>query len=256
VQQIYIASYYGNGYYRFMKTILDINDHPKRKEIERRLEIIQFFDEFGAVATKKAFKKSRSTLYLWKQKLAKAGGRLSALAPGDKTPVHKRKRIVNPFIESFIIQYRLDHPNADKTTITPILSEACLKSGIKPVSESTVGRIIRDLKDQGKITKSIKVSLNGRTGKLRFNEIKPRAKKLRRKGFLPLQAGDLVQMDTVSIFVNGLKRYLFTAIDVKTRIAFAFAYKNNTAANGQDFLKKFVRATPFVTARIQTDNGG
>lgn len=38
-----------------------------------------------------------------KQKLKKAGGRLSALAPGNRSPKNKRRRIVHPFIESYSI---------------------------------------------------------------------------------------------------------------------------------------------------------
>jgi transposase InsO family protein len=239
-----------------MKLVLDVLNHPQRKEIERRLEIIKFFDEFRAEATRKAFGKSRSTIYLWKQKLAKHGGKLSGLAPGDKTPHHKRRRLVNPFIEDFILRYRLAHPGTDKLTITPALAVACRQSGIRTISESTVGRIIQDLKARGKIPKSVKISLNGETGKLHFQEKKAGKKKLRRKGFLPCQPGDLVQMDTVSIFAYGLKRYLFTAIDVSTRMAFAYAYKASSSSNGRDFLRKFVTVTPFVTSRIQTDNGG
>jgi len=144
VKQIYIASYFRSGYSRFMKYILGILNHPERESIERRLDIIKFFDEFGQEATRRAFDKGRSTVYLWKQKLKKAEGRLSALAPGDKTPIRQRKRIVHPFIESFIVDYRISHPGADKTTITPSLTKACQIAGVKPVSESTIGRIISD----------------------------------------------------------------------------------------------------------------
>jgi len=62
-------------------------------------------------------------------------------------------------------------------------------------------------------------------------------------------------MDTVSVFACGIKRYLFTAIDVSTRFAFAFAYPSNSSINGSDFLKKFIAVAPFNIARIQTDNG-
>jgi transposase InsO family protein len=238
-----------------MKLISDILNHPKKKSIEQRLEIIKFFDEFGAEATKRAFGKSRSTIYLWKQKLTKKGGKLSALAPGDTTPLQKRKRIVNSFITDFILKYRVAHPGADKTTITPSLAIACQQAGVKPISESTVGRIIHDLKERGWISKSLKMTHNASTGKVYFHEKQHTKKKLRRKGFNPKQPGDLVQMDTISIFANGLKRYLFTAIDLQTRMAFAYAYKSDSSASGQDFLIKFAKVTPFVTTRIQTDNG-
>jgi putative transposase len=255
MQQIYIASYFKSGYSHFMQYVQDILNHPKKKLIEQRLEILKFFDEFGLAATRKAFQKSRSTIFLWKQKLNKANGKLSALAPGNKTPLHKRKRSVAPFIETFILKYRLAHPGTDKATITPALAEACQQAGLKPVSESTVGRIIHDLKERGKLSKSLKMIHKGDTGKLYFHERKSAKKKTRRKGYLPTQPGDLVQMDTISIFANGLKRYLFTALDVSSRMAFAYAYKADTSTNGRDFLRKFVKVTPFVTTHIQTDNG-
>jgi len=256
VKQVYIASYFRNGYSRFMQCINNILDHPKRETIEKRLEIIQFFNDYGREATRRAFSKSRSTIYLWKQKLKKAGGKLSALAPGDKTPIHKRHRVVHPFIERFILEYRTTHPGADKATITPALGTACLSHGVKSVSESTVGRIIHDLKIRGKLPYSNKITINGRTGRLLVREAKPRKKKLRRKDFVPHLPGDLVQMDTVTIFTAGLKRYIFTAIDVRTRFAFAYAYKANSSSNGDDFLGKFLEVAPFAIKRVQTDNGG
>jgi len=224
--------------------------------IEERLRIIQFYDEFGAEATRKAFNKSRSTIYLWRQKLKKAKGRISVLVPLSRAPIRKRKRLVHPFIEDFIVKYRTDHPGADKTTIAPALVTACNSAGIKPVSESTIGRIIHDLKGKGRLPRSTKITINGRTGKLLVRKRKPLKKKARRKDFRPQQPGDIVQMDTVSIFVDGIKRYIFTAIDVRTRFAFACTYKSNSSANGSDFLEKFIKVAPFITTRIQTDNGG
>ena len=255
MQQIYVESYYRSGYSRFMKYLDDITEHPQRQAIEKRVEIIKFFEDYGEEATRRAFGKGRSTIYLWKQKLRGTGGKLSALALGDRTPIHKRHRIVHPFIERFIIEYRTTHPGADKATITPALIAACSRNGLKSVSESTVGRIIRDLKTKGKLARLNKVTINGLTDTLIVRQPKPKKKKLRRKGFSPLLPGDLVQMDTVAIFVAGLKRYVFTAIDVNTRFAFAYTYASNSSANGNDFLGKFLKVAPFVIRRVQTDNG-
>ena len=255
MKQIYVASYFRSGYSRFMKYISNILDHPKRETIEKRLEIIEFCDEFGFEATRRAFGKSRSTIYLWKQRLRKSGGKLSALAPGDKTPIQKRHRVVHPFIERFVIEYRTEHPGVDKTTITPALSTACSRANVKLVSESTVGRIIHDLKERGRLPGSRRIGINGRSGKLLVRERKQPRKKMRRKGFYPVQPGELVEIDTVSIFVDGLKRYLLTAIDLPTRFAFAYTYKSSSSANARDFLMKLRRVAPFRITRVQTDNG-
>lgn len=100
-----------------MEYVADYMDHPRKGIIEQRLEILKFFDEFGAEATRRAFHKSRSTIYLWKQKLVMAGGRLSALSPCSRAPLKRRTRIIDPVMAQFIIDYRTLHPRADKTTI-------------------------------------------------------------------------------------------------------------------------------------------
>jgi putative transposase len=164
--------------------------------------------------------------------------------------------VIHPFVEDFIVKYRTDHPGSDKTTITPWLAIACQSASIKPVSESTVGRVIHDLKGRGRLPNSNKLSMNARTGDLIVRLRQKTRRKERRKGFRPQVPGDIVQMDTVSIFACGIKRYIFTAIDVSTRFAFACAYPSNSSSNGSDFLKKFVRVAPFNPTRIQTDNGG
>ena len=250
-----IAPLVKKDYIHFMNYVIDYQEHPQREIIEKRFEILKFFDEFGIEATKKAFKKSRSTIFLWKQKLAKANGKLSSLAPGDRTPKHKRKRTVNPFITEFIINYRTHHPGADKTTMTPSLRQACLREGVKPVSESSVGRIIHDLRERGLLPRNARVSLNGGNGKVYEKHSQKVVRKTRRKGFYPSKPGDLVEMDSVAIFIDGIKRYLFTGIDVSTRFAFAYAYKSDSSANGRDFLNKFTRVAPFPVSRVQTDNG-
>jgi putative transposase len=256
VQQEYIEKYFRNGYRRFMKRSSTNKNLCQQEIIEERLKIIDFFDEYGADATRKAFNKSRSTIFLWKQKLKKANGRIAALVPGDRTPIHKRSRVVHPFIEDFIVKYRTDHPGSDKTTIAPWLVAACGPAGIKPVSESTVGRIIHDLKSRGRLPDSNKISMNAKTGDLVVRLRQKSRRKERRKGFRPKSPGDIVQMDTVSVFACGIKRYIFIAIDVSTRFAFACTYPSNSSANGSDFLRKFVKVAPFNTTRIQTDNGG
>lgn len=238
-----------------MKYFNDVFEHPKLKLIEQRLEIIKFFDDYGAAAAKRAFGKSRSTIFLWKHKLEQSGGKLSSLAPGNRTPLRKRHRKVNPFIEQFIVEYRTAHPGVDKTTITPALAAACQGAGIKPVSESTVGRLIRDLKEKGRLPAFKKTGLNGETGKLLFRDKSSPVKKLRRKGFHPKLPGELVEIDTVSIFVDGLRRYLITAIDLPTRFAFAYTYKSNSSSSARDFLNKLRHVSPFEIKGVQTDNG-
>jgi hypothetical protein len=65
--------------------------------------------------------------------------------------------------------------------------------GIPSTSESTVGRIIADLKEKGRIPNhNTRITINGKTGNLRVN-LKPKGeKKLRVKKYKPEAPGDLV----------------------------------------------------------------
>lgn len=100
------------GIKRLMQYIGNIPhlDKKIRDAIQRRVSIIEFFDEYGKDATKKAFNTSRSTVYSWKKSLTKSGGKLSSLAPLSKAPKARHKRAVLAAHVDYIEQYRKDHP--------------------------------------------------------------------------------------------------------------------------------------------------
>jgi len=81
-------------------------------------------------------------------------------------------------------------------------------------------------------------------------------KKLRKPKELEVKApGDLVEIDTVVRFVNGLKRYIVTAVDTFSRAAFAYTYNKTGSANTKDFFQKLEMTMPFKIKSVQTDNG-
>jgi len=63
-------------------------------------------------------------------------------------------------------------------------------------------------------------------------------KKLRRKGYTPLAPGDLLQIDSIIRFKDGIKRYILTAIDLKSGFFFAYGYSNLSSKSGLDFYQK------------------
>lgn len=257
MKQIYLQSYFRSGYHRLMNYIYNISNHPKRREIEKRLEIIKFFDEFGREATKQAFRKSRSTIFLWKQKIKESGGKLSALAPGDTTPKTRVKRTQTEQTVEFVKNYRLAHPGSDKVTIKPVIDAYCAQLSIPTVSESTIGRIIKKLKDEGQIPDYyIRTTVNGATGKLLFRRIgKHKIKKLRSKRYRPQAPGDLIQIDAISFFKDGIKRYCICALDIVSRFAFAYLYNTLSSVSAKDFVEKIEDVAPFAVRAVQTDNG-
>jgi transposase InsO family protein len=64
-----------------------------------------------------------------------------------------------------------------------------------------------------------------------------------------------LEIDTVVRFVNGAKRYIYTAINLEDRFGFAGTYTTHSSDTAADFLTKLIAVAPFIISEIQTDNG-
>ena len=243
------------GYARSTMNYSNITHHPLRHVIERRVKIIAFYDQYGSAATHEAFAVSRSTVLLWKQKLRSNHGRLSALAPASRAPRRRRRRTVDERITDFVVQERIKHPRLSKDKLAVLLKPECLIWGITTPSASTVGRLLGDLKAQGRLPVHGRLSLNAATGRLHERKQRPTLKKQRRNGYQPKEPGDMVQIDTIVKFINGIRRYVITAIDYHGRFAFAYGYTSPSSANAADFLVKLQAVAPFTIYRVHHDNG-
>lgn len=67
--------------------------------------------------------------------------------------------------------------------------------------------------------------------------------------------GFLVCLDTVVRYIAGQKRYIMTAIDQYSKIAFARMYTTHSSANSRDFLHRLHYLLDGRIENIQTDNG-
>jgi transposase InsO family protein len=56
-------------------------------------------------------------------------------------------------------------------------------------------------------------------------------------------------------FSLEVKRYIYTAIDLERRFAFAGAYESHSSKSAADFLRKLREVAPFHIDALQTDNG-
>ena len=65
----------------------------------------------------------------------------------------------------------------------------------------------------------------------------------------------MVQIDSITLFSNGIKRYIITAIDLISKFAFAYCYFSLSSNKAYDFAKKFREVAPFKVKRFQSDNG-
>ncbi len=83
-------------------------------------------------------------------------------------------------------------------------------------------------------------------------------KKFHRTSWRPeaLKPGDLVQMDTIHIMTGAKTRiYVYTIIDVHSRIGYARAYQKISSGKTLNFMKEVRAQFPFHISCIQTDHG-
>jgi putative transposase len=213
---------------------------------EERARILTFWKKHGDTATKEAFGASRATLFRWQALLRKSNGKLEALVPKSTAPKTKRKRVISKAIEDVIIKER-SRERMGKEKIARLLKD----DKIATISGSTVGRMLQDMKKQGKLPDPARLSLNGKTGKLIERKPKQYRKKLRSKGY----EGALVKADTIIRFTNGIKRYILTGIDLESKFAFAYAYSSHASMHAADFMRTFKQVAPVSLTHVQTDNG-
>jgi len=216
------------------------------EQAKERCRILAFWEKYGDQATKEAFKISRPTLFRWQSYIRKGGGKLESLNKKSTAPKNRRKRVVPEVVKNFIINERKFDPHLSKDKLSILM----IKDGIANLSPSTVGRMLNDLKKQGILPKTNKLSYYAKSDTLR-EKIKIKRKKLRSKEHI----GGLVKADSIVRFHDGVRRYIVTAIDKEAKFAFAYAYKNHSSDSATDFMKKFKYVAPVSLTHVQTDNG-
>jgi transposase InsO family protein len=224
---------------------------------DEKYKILKHLWRFGIASCIDAFGVSRATVYRWQKKYTEGHYSTDNLKDKSRKPRHYKRSTVDTRIIRYIQKERLLHLGIGKRKLRALIEKYCNDNQIECVSEATIGRIIKRLKESHSIPllkPSTKITLNGATGKLHVRIIK-KQKKLRRKDYKPQEPGDLVQIDTVEIRLNGVRRFIITAIDLTSRFSFAYAYKSLSSDSARDFLEKLIEVAPFEITHIQTDNG-
>ena len=223
-------------------------NHMITKQAEQRLKILRFWRKHGLKATHDAFGAKRSTLYYWWKIYKESGYRVESLNPGVQARKNNNRREIHPLLLKEIRRLRTEVcPNMGKAKVFKYLRKYSRKNNLPIYSESKIGRIIKDKKIYHHRKK---VSHFGKV-----KEVKKRKKDRKPKGFQPEFPGDLVEIDTIVRFKGNMKRYIITAVDVRTKYSFAWCYQRHGSASAKDFFQKLEAVFPYEIKRVQTDNG-
>lgn len=233
-----------------MKSIRSIRAFNESATAEKRLQIIQFHSQYGTQATKDAFMVSKPTIYRWRRKLKDNKGRLECLIPVSRSPKRKRVMNTNFKIIEFIKSLREQYGHLGKEKIKPLLDEYCLKVGLSSLSESTIGKVIKRNNLYVKVAR-IHHDPASKRGKTKPNY------KLKVKRSPKIDHTGYIEVDTVVRFKDGLKLYIFNAVDIKLKFQFSYGYTSLSSFKALDFFKKLELVYPIQQGIkvVQTDNG-
>jgi len=219
--------------------------------VQQRMKIIKFYEEYGEKATKEAFGADRKVISRWRKRLKDSGGSLVALIPHSTRPHRVRRSNTPPEIVVFIKEMREKYPHLGKEKLKPLLDKYCFEKGLKSISESSIGNIIKRHKFFYQKTGRIYHDPNSKWAQKAVKK----AKRLKIKHPLkPEDFGHIVS-DTLQRITDGVKDYFYSAIDAKLKFALTLNYKRLTSRNMKDFYFRFKSVYPGVIKSWQSDNG-
>jgi len=200
----------------------------------------------NARLTCRHFDISPQTFYRWKRRFDPLD--LTTLEDESHRPLHPRTPQTPPAVVDRILALRRQYPRWGKDKIAVLAR----REGIK-VSTSTVGRVMKRLRDRGVLVEPLNVRLAKLNRRRRW---KPRYAMRKPQGYAIDAPGDLVQVDTLHLrFRDGHTRYQFSARDAISRWDTSRAYWKATSLTAMMFLEYMEKKFPFPVRAIQIDGG-
>jgi transposase InsO family protein/transposase-like protein len=217
------------------------------KDAQLKLEWIIFYFTVGnyhATKTAQHFGVTRKTLHKWLKRFDTRN--LSALEEHRRTPILKRQWGVLREEEANIISLRKKNMEYGKKKLQVLYLR---EFGIT-ISTWKIERVIRRYNlFPEKEKHQYKVKKRGKQhSKMRIHTIKEQLKKNTEFGFL-------WHIDTVVVWWYGERRTILTAIEDRTKIAYARVYKTNTTSYTKDFLERLMYLVEGKVSIMHSDNG-
>lgn len=217
--------------------------------VRKRLKILNHWHKFGLASTVDAFGVSKSTLYAWRKSLKQAGGNTVALKPASKRPKRVRAPVWCPQVMAELKRLRQITPNLGKEKVFAKLVPFCQQHGLALPSVSTIGRMIASAPDK---LRTSAWQTNAKGQRKRFT----RAAVTRKPKGVQLKPLECLAFDTVIRQREGIKRYILTAIDPKTHVAFAYAPPTASSVHAAKLHEAITYTFPdYAKAKALTDNG-
>lgn len=213
------------------------------KDACRRLEWIIYYESKSrrnARATCRHFAIAPKVFYTWRNRFD--GKNLHLLESRCKAPKNTRKREITQIEEQRIVKLRKSRIRWGKMKLAKLY-------------QNTYGQTISSWKIQYTIKKWNLYYHPAKNAKIQAKRKRSQAKKriteLKKRPF----PGYLIALDTIVIHWNGLKRYILTAIDTTSKIAYARMYATKSSRSAADFLYRMHYLLDGEALNSLNDNG-
>jgi len=184
--------------------------------------------------------KTRKTFYKWFNLFDEAN--LKTLENKDRAPKRRRIRTISPVQEQRVIQLRKQHLRWGKEKLAIIYQSIFHET----ISSWKIQKTIERYHLYYHPLKAARLQSKRKRAKT-----KKRITELKHQPIL----GFTIHLDTIVIYWNGLKRYIITAIDHFTKVAFARMYTTNSSYSTADFLYRLNYLLDHKIINTHTDNG-
>jgi transposase InsO family protein len=216
------------------------------REARARLDWMDYYRRCHNVAlTCRHFGISRQIFYRWHKRYDPQN--LATLESRSHRPHRRRQPTWSSALAERVLDLRRRFPRWGKDKLAVLLLRQQL-----PVSVSMVGRILGQLKQQGRL---IEAPRSGVPGSRRALRSRPYAIR-KPKQYAVSQPGDLVEVDTLDVRpLPGVVFKQFTARDVISRWDVIQAHTRATAQTAAQFLDTLQHRMPFPIRALQVDGG-
>jgi putative transposase len=210
-----------------------------------RLRALALWQQTGEVDLAcQTFGLSRASLYRWRKRLDPKD--LTSIQDRCRRPRRVRKPTWSLDLVQAVKRLRETYPRWGKDKLVVLLRREGFSA-----STSTVGRILSNLKQHGRLVEPRRFRISARKRRL------SRPYAIRKPSdYIPRHPGDLIQLDTLDLRpIPGVILKQFTARDVISRWDVLEAHYRATAQSALIFLHTLQTRMPFPIRAFQVDGG-
>lgn len=216
------------------------------QKARQRLKWFDYYSSHGQNArlTCRYFGISPETFYRWKERYDPK--HIESLEDLSHRPRHLRQPVYSAELSEAVLRLRGEYPRWGKDKLVILLR----REG-STCSASTVGRILRRLKERGALNEPLPNHISARKSQRQ----RPYAVR-KPKDYVAREPGDIVEVDTLDVRpLPGLVLKHFTARDVISKWDILEAHTRASSHTAAAFIDTLLRRMPFPVKVIQVDGG-